>query len=68
MFQAVLLWTQRPYGQLHCWWSVTKAMTAVNDEFTVIHMGKGIFESISQHCGFVAAKQCRNLLMKNFLL
>ena len=37
--------------------SVTKAMTAVNDEFTVIHMGKGIFESYqaSTGAGFVAA-------------
>ena len=37
--------------------SVTKAMTAVNDEFTVIHLGKGIFESYqaSTGAGFVAA-------------
>ena len=37
--------------------SGTKAMTAVNDEFTVIHMGKGIFESYqaSTGAGFVAA-------------
>ena len=37
--------------------TVTKAMTAVNDEFTVIHMGKGIFESYqaSTGAGFVAA-------------
>ena len=37
--------------------AVTKAMTAVNDEFTVIHMGKGIFESYqaSTGAGFVAA-------------
>ena len=37
--------------------AVSKAMTAVNDEFTVIHMGKGIFESYqaSTGAGFVAA-------------
>tara|TARA_Y100001937_G_scaffold116681_1_gene168921 strand:+ start:300 stop:725 length:426 start_codon:yes stop_codon:yes gene_type:complete len=37
--------------------SVTKAMTAADDEFTVIHMGKGIFESYqaSTGAGFVAA-------------
>ena len=37
--------------------TVTKAMTAANDEFTVIHMGKGIFESYqaSTGAGFVAA-------------
>ena len=37
--------------------TVTKAMTAEDDEFTVIHMGKGIFESYeaSTGAGFVAA-------------
>lgn len=37
--------------------TVTKAMTAADDEFTVIHMGKGIFESYqaSTGAGFVAA-------------
>ena len=37
--------------------AVTKAMTAANDEFTVIHMGKGIFESYQASTGegFVAA-------------
>lgn len=35
--------------------SVTKTMTAVNDEITVIHMGKGIFELYeSDTAGFVA--------------
>ena len=34
--------------------SVTKTMTAVNDEITVIHMGKGIFELYeSDTAGFV---------------
>jgi len=37
--------------------AVNKAMTAADDEFTVIHMGKGIFESYqaSTGAGFVAA-------------
>ena len=35
--------------------SVTKTMTAANDEITVIHMGKGIFELYeSDTAGFVA--------------